>query len=193
MSGFFVPVIYGSVRSDRQGIKAARWVVNELRRRGMDPILIDPMEYQLPMLDRMYKEYAPGTAPALMESLAKTLRAADGFAIVSGEYNHGIPPALKNLMDHYLEEYFWRPAAIVTYSGTRWGGTRAGVQLRATLGEMGMVTIPSMQPIATVQDAFTDDGTPADPKLAEYSARFFEEFVWYMNALKTQRQHGVPY
>ena len=72
MSGFFVPVIYGSVRSDRQGIKAARWVVNELRRRGMDPMLIDPMEYQLPMLDRMYKEYAPGTAPALMESLAKT-------------------------------------------------------------------------------------------------------------------------
>ena len=193
MSECVIPVIYGSVRTDRQGIKAARWIVKELQRRNMRPVLVDPLEYAFPLLDRMYKEFPAGTAPALMESLAQIFRSADGFVVVSGEYNHGIPPALKNLMDHYLEEYFWRPAAIVTYSSTRWGGVRAGVQLRSTLGEMGLVTIPSMQPIALVQDAFAEDGTPTDPKLADYSKKFFAEFEWYINALKTQRQSGVPY
>ena len=100
------------------------------------------MEKRLPLLDRMYKEFPTGEAPAAMEELADLFRRADGFAIVSGEYNNGIPPALKNLLDHFLEEYFWRPAAIACYSGGRWGGVRGAMQLRMSLAEMGMVTIP---------------------------------------------------
>jgi NAD(P)H-dependent FMN reductase len=188
-----IPVIYGSVRTERQGIKAARFVVNELSRRGMRPVLVDPIEKRLPLLDRMYKEFARGEAPPVMEELAQLFRSADGFMIVSGEYNHGIPPALKNLMDHFLEEYFWRPAAIVTYSGGRWGGVRAAVQLRAVLGEMGMVTIPSTLPFAKVQDAFTGDGTPLDPKTPQYATMFFDEFEWYVQALRERRKGGVPY
>ena len=115
----------------------------------------------------MYKEYPPGQAPAVLEELAAIFRSADGFAIVSGEYNHGIPPALKNLLDHFLEEYFWRPAAIVCYSGGRFGGVRAAMQLRMTLAEMGMVTIPSLFPIPHVQNAFDDDGTPAQAYTGE--------------------------
>ena len=128
-----------------------------------------------------------------MEELADLFRRADGFAIVSGEYNNGIPPALKNLLDHFLEEYFWRPAAIACYSGGRWGGVRAAMQLRMTLAEMGMVTIPSLLPTANVGEVFTDDGTPTDPKMQQYSAEFFNEFIWYMEALRERRQSGVPY
>jgi NAD(P)H-dependent FMN reductase len=193
VESFLVPVIYGSVRTERQGIRAARFVVAELARRGMRPVLVDPIEKRLPLLDRMYKDFAPGQAPGVMEELAALFRSADGFAIVSGEYNHGIPPALKNLLDHFLEEYFWRPAAIVSYSGGRWGGVRAAVQLRASLAEMGMVTIPSTLPIARVGDSFSEDGVPADPKTSEYSAQFFDEFAWYMEALKARRASGVPY
>jgi NAD(P)H-dependent FMN reductase len=190
---FLVPVIYGSVRTERQGIKAARFVVAELLRRGAEAVLVDPMEKRLPLLDRMYKEFPPGQAPAPMEELAGLFRRADGFAIVSGEYNNGIPPALKNLLDHFLEEYFWRPAAIACYSGGRWGGVRAAMQLRMSLAEMGMVTIPSLFPTANVGTAFSDDGTPSDPKTVEYSAEFFDEFFWYMKALREQRKTGVPY
>ncbi len=193
MERFLVPVIYGSVRTERQGIKAARFVVAELLRRGADAVLVDPMEKRLPLLDRMYKEFPPGQAPAPMEELADLFRRADGFAIVSGEYNNGIPPALKNLLDHFLEEYFWRPAAIACYSGGRWGGVRAAMQLRMSLAEMGMVTIPSLFPTANVGTAFSDDGTPSDPKTVEYSAEFFDEFFWYMKALREQRKTGVPY
>lgn len=189
----FVPVIYGSVRSERQGIRAAHFVVNELTRRNIEAVLIDPLERQFPLLDRMYKEFPKGEAPAPFEEVAGIFRRADGFAIVSGEYNNGIPPALKNLMDHYLEEYFWRPAAIACYSGGRWGGVRAAMQLRMTLAEMGMVTIPSILPTAKVQSAFSEEGVPSDPKTPQYSAPFFDEFVWYMEALRERRKSGVPY
>lgn len=188
-----VPVIYGSVRTERQGIKAARFIVRELEERGVRAVLIDPMERQLPLLDRMYKEFPKGEAPAVMEELAELFRSADGFAIVSGEYNNGIPPALKNLLDHFLEEYFWRPAGIVCYSGGRWGGVRAAMQLRMSLAEMGMVTIPSILPTARVGEAFLDDGTPVESSTATFAARFLDEFTWYMEALRERRRSGVPY
>lgn len=193
MEPLLVPVIYGSVRRERQGIKCARWVVRALEGRGMKPVLVDPLEKRLPLLDLMYKEYPKGEAPAVLEELADLFRRADGFAIVSGEYNNGIPPALKNLLDHFLEEYFWRPAGIVCYSGGRWGGVRAAMQLRMSLAEMGMVTIPSILPNARVQDAFADDGTPADPKIETYTKQFFDEFEWYARGLREARKAGVPY
>lgn len=193
MSDLLVPVIYGSVRTERKGIRAARWTVQELERRGMRPVLIDPMEKQLPLLDRMYKEFEPGTAPPVMSELAELFRKADGFAIVSGEYNNGIPPALKNLLDHFLEEYFWRPAGIVCYSGGRFGGVRAAMQLRMSLAEMGMVTMPSLCAIPNVASAFDEAGTPSDPKFPHYHDDFFNEFTWYMEALREKRKSGVPY
>jgi NAD(P)H-dependent FMN reductase len=193
MEQLLVPVIYGSVRTERQGIRAARFVVTQLEKRNIRAVLIDPMEKRLPLLDKMYKEFPKGQAPAVMEELAQLYRAADGFAIVSGEYNNGIPPALKNLLDHFLEEYFFRPAGIVCYSGGRWGGVRGAMQLRMSLAEMGMVTIPSLLPIASVQNAFDENGVPSDPATEKYSAEFFDEFVWYMEALKERRKTGVPY
>ncbi len=110
-----VPVIFGSVRKERQGIKAARFVVKELERRGCEAVLIDPAVYEFPLLDKMYKEFDPGTAPAQLEELAALYKRADGFAIVSGEYNHSIPPAMSNLLDYFLEEYSWRPSGIICY------------------------------------------------------------------------------
>jgi NAD(P)H-dependent FMN reductase len=90
-------VILGTVRSDRKGIRAARFVERELRGRGHQVTLVDPMVERLPLLDRMYKEYEPGTAPAVLERLAATYRAADGFVIVSAEYNHSIVRAMVQL------------------------------------------------------------------------------------------------
>jgi NAD(P)H-dependent FMN reductase len=188
-----VPVIYGSVRTERVGIRAARYVVSELGRQGCDAVLVDPMEKRLPLLDKMYKEFPAGEAPPVMEELARLFRSADGFVIVTGEYNHNAPPALTNLLDHFLEEYFWRPAGIISYSGGRWGGTRAAAHLRDSLAEMGLITIPTSIPFANVESAFAEDGTPTDPKTAQFSAEFFNEFGWYRHALREQRKLGVPY
>ena len=187
-------VLVGSVRSDRQGIKAARFVQHALTARGHDVTLVDPVALGLPLLDRMYKEYDKGHAPKVLEDLAALYKAADGFVVVSGEYNHSVPPALSNLLDHFLEEYFFRPSAIVCYSSGAFGGVRAAMQLRAMLCELGMPSIPSLFPIPSIQNVFSDDGTPSEPaKVERRFARFASELEWYAGALEAARRNGVPY
>lgn len=188
-----IPVLLGSVRRDRQGIKAARMALRELEGRGHAPVLVDPLELQLPLLDRMYKEYPKGEAPEALERLAELYRRADGFLIVSAEYNHGIPPALKNLLDHFLEEYLWRPSGIVCYSAGRFGGVRAAMQLRMTLGELGMPSIPALLPIPQIGKVLRDDGAIQDDGVRKTAGRFLAEFEWYAEALKARRAQGVPY
>ena len=141
----------------------------------------------------MYKEYEKGQAPEILERLATRIRAADAFIIVSGEYNHSIPPALSNLLDHFLEEYFWRPSAIVCYSAGAFGGVRAAMQLRAMLCELGTPSIPSLLPVPRVQDAFDEVGHPREEIYHQRAARFLSELEWYARALKTARLAGVPY
>ena len=186
-------IIYGSVREARQGIKAARFIDAQLKARGHATTLVDPLQEKLPLLDRMYKEYAAGEAPEPLARLAALYRSVDGFVIVSGEYNHGIPPALKNLLDHFLEEYFFRPSAIVSYSAGGFGGVRAAMQLRMTLAELGMPSIPSLFPVPKVQDAFDDEGTATDPGMERRVKRFLDEFEWYARALRAERANGTPY
>ena len=97
-------VFYGSYRRDRIGIRFANYVRKGLADRGHDVELIDAQAIDLPMLDRMFKEYPSGEAPPAMVDLAAKIREADGFVFVIGEYNWGMQPGLKNLTDHFLEE-----------------------------------------------------------------------------------------
>jgi NAD(P)H-dependent FMN reductase len=192
MANLLIPVLVGSVRSDRQGIKAARYVMRLLTERGHQPVLVDPLEKPLPLLDRMYKEYPAGQAPALLEELADLYRRADGFVLVSGEYNQSIQPALKNLLDHFLEEYFWRPSTIVSYSAGRWGGVRAAVALRTVLCELGMPSLPSVLSIPSIGRALSDDGHANEPWIDKAADRFLAEFEWYATALKDKRAKDAP-
>ena len=182
-----IVVFYGSVRSARQGIKAARFVVNALQERGHQVDLIDPVDYPLPLLDKMYKEYEPADAPELLRRMADRIVPADAYVVVSGEYNHSVPPALANLMDHFLDEYFWKPSAIVCYSAGAFGGVRASIALRSMLAEMGMSSIPSVLPIPHVQEAFDEAGTPVDDAYHRRAARFLDELEWYAEALRARR------
>src|SRR5690606_23626397 len=94
-----ISIIYGSVREHRQGIKAARFFEKQINDRGHKTILIDPKDFDLPMLNKMYKEYK-GQAPEKMEKLAEILRHSDGYLIVSGEYNHSMTSELQYLHEH---------------------------------------------------------------------------------------------
>src|SRR3954454_1768085 len=153
-------VFYGSYRSDRMGIRLAQFVVNGFRARGDDVELIDAKAIGLPMLDRMYKEHPKGQAPEPLEALAGKIREADGFVFVTGEYNWGIQPGLKNLTDHFLEEWFWRPAALASYSAGRFSGARAALAWHGTLSEMGMVVISSSLAVGPIAQTLTEGGQP---------------------------------
>ena len=188
-------VFYGSYRSDRMGIRLADFVVKRLRTRGDDVELIDAKAINLPMLDRMYKEYPKGKAPAALEELANKMRSADGFVFVTGEYNWGIQPGLKNLTDHFLEEWFWRPAAIVSYSAGRLSGARAATAWHGTLSEMGMVVISSTIGVGPIGHTLSTEGEPiGDAGKAVEAAfpRFADDLAWWVEAAKAQRERKAP-
>lgn len=61
-------------------------------------------------------------------------------------YNHSASLALKNTLDYFLEEYFFKPSAIVSYSVGSFGGVAAGNHLRQILAEMSTLGISSQFP-----------------------------------------------
>ena len=188
-------VFYGSYRSDRLGIRLADYLVAQFGARGADAELIDAKAVGLPMLDRMYKEHPRGQAPAAMEQLAQKIRAADAFVFVTGEYNWGMQPGLKNLTDHYLEEWFWRPAAIASYSAGRLAGARSNSMWHATLSEMGMVVISSTLTVGPIKDALDESGAPTGPAgqaLEKSFPRFADDLAWWTEACAVQRAKSAP-
>jgi NAD(P)H-dependent FMN reductase len=188
-------VFYGSYRSDRMGIRLADFVVEGFRARGEEVELIDAKAVGLPMLDRMYKEYPKGAAPAALEKLAGQIRGADGFVFITGEYNWGVQPGLKNLTDHFLEEWFWRPAAIASYSAGRFSGARAATAWHGTLSEMGMVVISSTIAAGPIAQTLSVEGKPTGEggkALERAFPRFADDLGWWMEAAKAQRGRKAP-
>jgi NAD(P)H-dependent FMN reductase len=194
-----VAVLLGSVRRERVGDRAAKWAMAQLKARGHKAVLVDAAELKLPVLDKMWKEIKKDPPAkykklhATLAPLAKLYAKADGFCVVSAEYNHTVPPGLTNLIDYFLEEYFFRPSAIVCYSAGQYGGVRAAMQLRALLAEVGMPSIPSLQPVPSIGKALSAEGVALTQELAEKSGKFFDEFDWYMRAMKAERSKGLPY
>jgi len=188
-------VFYGSYRSDRTGIRLAHFLVRAFTDRGDDAELIDAKAIGLPLLDRMYKEYAAGSAPPAMAALAGKIRAADAFVFVTGEYNWGMQAGLKNLTDHYLEEWFWRPAAIASYSSGRIAGARSGLLWHGTLSEMGMIVISSMLSVGPIVQALDANGVPSGDSgqaLAQAFPRFADDLAWWADAAAAQRARKAP-
>jgi len=190
-----VLVLYGSYRIDRKGIRLAEFVIGRLRARGEDVELIDAKAIGLPMLDRMLKEYTPGTAPTVLERLGAKIREADAFVFVVGEYNWGMQPGLKNLTDHFLEEWFWRPAAIASYSAGRLSGARSSYAWHNTLSEMGMVVISSTLIVGPINETLNEAGEPigkAGAALEHAFPRFADDLAWWTEAAKAQRTRRAP-
>ena len=188
-------IFYGSYRSDRQGIRLAEWLVRAFAERGAEAELIDAKALDLPMLDRMYKEYPKGEAPPALETLAEKIRTADAFVFVTGEYNWGVQPGLKNLTDHFLEEWYWRPAAIVSYSAGRFAGARAGLAWHGILSEMGMVVVSSTIAVSGIGHALDANGEPAGDggaPLVHAFPRLAADLAWWTEAARTQRDRAAP-
>lgn len=188
-------VFYGSYRRDRQGIRLADYCVRQLAARGAEAELIDAKAVGLPMLDRMYKEYPEGEAPEALEALADKIRNADAFLFVVGEYNWSVQPGLKNLTDHFLEEWFWRPAAIASYSAGRLGGVRSALAWRGILGEMGMAVTASTIAVGPIGETLDAEGRPTGSggaALERQFPRFADDLAWWTEAARAQREKTRP-
>ena len=186
-----IAIIVGSVRQNRQGIKVARWMEEKLKERGHIIFFIDPLEINLPLLDKMYKEIID--PPENLKQLRNQIVEADGYMPITPEYNHSTSAALKNTLDYFLEEYYFKPSAIVSYSVGGFGVVNAVQHLRSVFAELGAPSISSSFSISKVQNVFDDDGMLRDQLYEKRVIRFIEEFEWYIEAFKNQRGKGTPY
>jgi NAD(P)H-dependent FMN reductase len=186
-----IALILGSVRRDRQGINVGMWLEQKLKTRKHLVNLIDPLVLDLPLLDRMYKEMTPPSKK--LTELRMKIVEADGYMAVTPEYNHSTSAAMKNTLDYFLEEYYFKPSAIVSYSPGAFGGINAVQHLRNIFAELGAPTIPSALSIPKVHAVFANGGELLDATFEHRYVKFVEEFEWYIEALKNQRTKGTPY
>ena len=118
-----IAIIVEYVGQNRQGIKVARWMEEKLKERGHIVYFIDPVELNLPLLDKMSKEII--NPPENLKQLRNQIVEADGYMPITPEYNHSTSAAMKNTLDYFLEEYYFKPSAIVSYSVGGFGGVNA--------------------------------------------------------------------
>lgn len=193
---FKVALLIGSIRKERQGIHVAEWVEHQLTDNNFEVTVVDPKEKPLPLVGDRYKDFAPGTAPALLEELHQVFSASDGFVLVTPEYNHSTSGVLKNLLDTFnRKEFAFKPALIVSYSNGGFGGVRAIEHLRQITVDLGLTPIHAAISISHVDEAFTHDGQLIDSIRERYqkqAAGALAEFVWYLEALKRQREKSLP-
>jgi len=185
-----ISIIYGSTRDGRLGIRFAKYLHNEFRHRNIEAVLIDPLDMNINTLTKRYSDYEDGNAPAELERVHKELHSSDAFVIVSAEYNHFMPPALVNLLNHFYIEYQRKPSAVATYSVSPFGGVRVSSPLRSFLAQLGMPPISSMIHAPFINKNFNNNGerisSDREERHKEF-VKFSEEIEWYANALKSAR------
>jgi NAD(P)H-dependent FMN reductase len=123
--------------------------------------------------------------------LSEKLTAADGFVIVSPEYNHSFPGLLKHVLDGYLKEYIHKAVGLVGVSAGPFGGTRGIQDLLPVLRELGLVTIFWDVNVGLVSSVFDDSGQLLDPALVRRTDKFLDELIWMSRTLRHGRE-SIP-
>lgn len=204
-------VFLGSVRNStpprpaRLGERVALACVHWLQQTGhgslpgqtLEVELIDPLDYPLEPVFKPHFAWTPGRAPQPLQTLADKIASADGYVMVSPEYNHSMSPALANLLNHFGSSLFsYKPSAIVTYSAGQWGGARAAVNMRTFLAELGCLPVSAMVHVANAREVFTDDGQlQPQQNLTDwqtYLGRTLGQLVWWAQAAQAQRRQQNP-
>jgi len=182
---FYIPVILGSIRRNRESIKVARFVVGCLERRSMvETELLDLKALDLPMMEERLR-FRDDAGPNLRGFSAKIARATS-ILIVTPEYNGGYPGVLKNALDYLRPEYKRKPFGIVTVSAVATGGILCLSSLRQIILHMGGVPIPASLLVANVQQAFDAEGNPTDGGFQQRTKAFLDELLWFTEAIANQ-------
>jgi len=160
--------------------------------------LIDALDYPLDSAFKPHFAYPKSKAPSTLNKLAEKIASADGFIVISPEYNHSMSPALANLLNHFGSSLFaYKPSAIVTYSAGQWGGTRAAVGMRTFLSELGCLPVSAMIHVPKAQEVFQADGSPQagedQAPWFDYFSRTFSQLLWWAQAASGYRDQVDPH
>ena len=181
-----IPVLLGTNRKERKSALVAKWLISEMEKRPeISTRLFDVAELDLPHDDygQVLKDRFPEWRDAIIE--------ADGLVIVSPEYNHGYPGALKAVLDLLLREYVHKSVAFVGVSAGPWGGTRVIEALVVTCRELGLAVTFTDLNFPFVQKTFDEHGNLLDHAFDKRVKDFLDELVWMSRVLKWGRAN-VP-
>lgn len=187
-------IFVGSTREGRLGDRVCKFVTKSLNNK-YDIKVLDPVELKFPMLEKPFHFYrGDDKPPKVLAETNESIKKADAFLIISCEYNHSMPPALTNLLDHFPGSSFaWRPSGIITYSPGIYGGMRAAMQIRAMTGEIGCISVSNIFGIPKVHEALDADGKPLNDHMKSGLDKLMEQLDWTAWAFKNHRdKNGTP-
>ena len=181
-------LVYGSTRKKRLGIRFVKYLANQILKNKHVPMIIDPLENKLPLLDKRFEDFSKDKLPKSVKNIHEILNKADAIILVSAEYNHLPPPALINLLNYFYKEFDRKPSSICTYSVGDFAGVRVQSPLRTLMAQLGSPPIKFGMYQARLSKTLDEKGEPNDPKETEERFNlFFNELVWYAKALKVSR------
>ena len=183
-----VGLVYGSARKGRFCDTVARWTEKELGLSGNFSVeVIDPVAHA-----RAARNENPAHEANDNRSLRSQLNDAEAFVVITPEYNHGYPAALKELIDSAGEEWHAKPVAFVSYGGVS-GGLRAVEQLRQVFAELHVVSIRDSVSFQNAWQLFDANGCPAEPeRCSAQMSRMLAKLHWWAIALRAAREKS-PY
>lgn len=167
-----IQLIIGSTRQGRVSPNFAAWITDQAKSNSaIDLEIVDLKEVNLPFFNSPISPmYAPDTSEAGQAWSAKVSE-ADGFILLTSEYNQGYPAPLKNAIDFLYKEWNDMPAMVVSY-GYLNGGMHANNQLHQVMSQIKMVPTKTTVGIQLAQTMFAETGELKDPTtdLAQYEA-----------------------
>ena len=179
-----IPILLGTNRRLRKSVVVANWLVGEIEKRNdIETKLFDVADFALPRDD--YGQEIKDQFPEWRDAIV----AADGLIIVTPEYNHGYPGALKGVLDLLLREYVHKSVAFVGVSAGPWGGTRVIEALVTSVRELGLAVTFTDLNFPYVQKVFDESGQLLDHAFEKRAKDFLDELVWMARTLKWGRQN----
>ena len=176
----FILVMAGTTRVQRQSMKAVQFVAEVGKSYPeLEIHLVDPSDFNFP---------GDGNDPEGKDPRYSELtKRADGFFIITPEYNHSFPGSLKRMLDSELKNYIHKPVALAGASSGSWGGVRAVEALVTAVREMGMVATFTSAYFPRVQDAFDADGKAVEERTETNVRKAYDELIWMAKVLKAGR------
>ncbi|KRG39684.1 flavoprotein [Stenotrophomonas pictorum JCM 9942] len=181
----------------RLGERVAAFLAMHLRER-FETQVVDPLAYPVSEVFKPAFAYNRGAKPQPLARLEDLIRESDAYVMLSPEYNHSMSPALADLLNHFPSSAFsFKPSLIATYSSGQWGGTRAAVNMRSFLAELGCLPVSAMVHFPSADQVFAQNGElleGQDPARWErYAGRGVEQLYWWAAAASHQRQAIDPF
>lgn len=174
-------IYLGTSRQGNYSQHVAEFVQNLLNERdGVEAEIISSQNYKIDFDDE-------GRSAAIPE-LTEKVEAADGFVIVSPEYNHSYPATLKYLLDLNYNEFYHKPVGIVAVSMGSWGGTRMTEHLLGVLKSLGLLITRKDFNVTNVRNEI-EDGQFTDPeKWATRAQPMIDELLELMGQLNHETE-----